>query len=57
MSNHEMKCPLCKFEFKLDEDYQSGNCPNCNENYYYWDHVYDEESGDLFFEGYYWYEN
>ena len=57
MSNHEMKCPLCKFEFKLDEDYQSGNCPNCNENYYYWDHVYDEESGDLFFEGYYWNEN
>jgi len=52
---HELKCPCCGIEFVEDEDYLSNNCPNkeCN-NIYYWDHCYDEENNEVFFEGYYW---
>lgn len=50
----EMECPNCKFKFNLDEDYLSGECENCHNAYYYWDHCYDEIENEIYFEGYYW---
>ena len=51
---HELKCPKCKHEFIIKHDYESGDCQNCKQAHYYWDHVYDEESNEIYFEGYYW---
>ena len=46
MIQHELICPAC-------DHHEFGTCPVC-EHTYYWDHVYDEESNECFFEGYYW---
>jgi len=54
---YELECPSCYHKFTLNEEYDSGNCPNCMKAYYYWDHVLDEEIYEEFFEGYYWIEN
>lgn len=51
---YELECPKCQYKFTLQDDYESGYCPNCHQAYYYWDSVFDEDSGEEFFEGYYW---
>lgn len=53
---NELKCPKCEHEF-LVEDYDSGDCPNCDEAHYYWDSVYDEEENVEYFEEFYWENN
>lgn len=50
---HELECPSCGKNIELDEDYLSGDC-ECGRADYYWYSVYDEETGEEFFEGYYW---
>jgi hypothetical protein len=51
---HELQCPICDYIFNVEEDYDIGTCLNCGKSNYYWDSVYDEDSGEEFFEGYYW---
>jgi hypothetical protein len=50
---HTIFCEGCGGELFV-EDYASGYCFWCNEWYYYWDSTYDEESGEEYFEGFYW---
>ena len=51
---HELECPKCSYKFLLNEEYKSGDCPNCGKASYYWDYVLDEETYEEFFSGYYW---
>ncbi len=51
---HELRCPKCKCEFVVNDDYESGDCPDCGEMFYYWDYVLDEETFEEHFSGYYW---
>jgi len=51
---HELECPKCQHKFVLNEDYQTGDCPNCGEAQYYWDYVLDDETSEELFAGYYW---
>jgi hypothetical protein len=39
---NELLCPHCFHEFMV-EDYDSGDCPNCGEMYYYWEEEWDED--------------
>ncbi len=54
---NELTCPSCKHTFEV-EDFDCGDCPNCNKESYYWDDDWDyelEECGDWI--GFYWNEN
>jgi len=51
---HELECNICHHKFQLNDDYESGTCPKCGVGHYYWDYVWDEESGEEMFQGYYW---
>ena len=50
---HELECPACGKNIELDEDFLSGDC-ECGRADYYWDSIYDEETGEECFEGYDW---
>ena len=51
---NNLKCPKCNHQFTLKEDYEYGDCPNCNNASYYWDYVLDEETCEEYFATYYW---
>ena len=54
MIEHQLECPNCHHKFTLQDDYLNGDCEACQKAHYYWDHVYDEEEGETYFEGYHW---
>jgi len=51
-----LTCPFCTTEFEV-EDYDSGDCPNCKQQHYYWDYVLDEETYEELLSGFYWESN
>lgn len=50
---NELTCPICNYIFEV-EDYDSGDCPNCKNAYYYWDYVLDEETYEEYLSGFDW---
>jgi len=50
---NEIKCPNCGHIF-LVGDYDSGDCPNCGQQHYYWDDGWDYDNEECNNEGFYW---
>ena len=50
---NKLTCPVCGYEF-IVEDYEYGDCPNCNGANYYWDDGWDYEKEESGLEGFIW---
>lgn len=51
---YKLECPNCKNIFFLEEEHETGYCPNCAITYFYWDYIEDAKTYEEFFGQYYW---